>query len=609
MTTDPRSRHDALSKFSRNFIETAANPLIIQALDVEIDLGQHCLRQAGNAVALRPKSFQILAYLAQNHSRLVPKEELFEKFWKETAVSDGTLSGCIQDIRRALADDSKVPRFIRTVHGVGYQFLPHPEVVRTATTPQVERPSGFARSYRIWAAAGALALTAVWLAWGVGTRTPVPGIRETAWWKLDENSGAKVADTRAAFPGTFGPQPVWTKGVHGNALLFDGRAWAASGWDDAKRLPLGESPKSIAAWVRADEAVPEAAALVLYQEQLQVSGNAPALFLLPDGRAGFGMDGFVPNDGMNVAGPKPVVDGKWHHLAGTHDGGVGVFYLDGTRMAAAPIKARQPTGRARVTWRIGNGDGRFRGAVDDVRVYARALRTAEVAALYRCTTSQESGTYFLPVFDAPDKPSPGLALEMEGATSLRHTGVDYAGIQFARARNDCAAESLRGADIGQNVFLSAELRVPKTGDAETQAGPYFRSRAAGPGDGIIGGTSAGFWVRLHSTGVVTVRRLNPIANIAYTAPVKDFDASSFHRLEVAVKDAALEVALDGKLLTFDQAGKHRQTVELDSSWQNATPPGRNAGTGGIAFSSEPARGKAGEQQARAIAVGPYRPLR
>jgi hypothetical protein len=47
---------------------------------------------------------------------------------------------------------------------------------------------------------------------------------------------------------------------------------------------------------------------------------------------------------------------------------------------------------------------------------------------------------------------------------------------------------------------------------DIQAGPYFRSRAAAPGDGIVGGASRGYWVQLHSNGMVRIKRLNPHAD-------------------------------------------------------------------------------------------------
>ncbi len=54
---------------------------------------------------------------------MVTKEELFRAVWPETAVSDAALTTCIQELRRALVDDARQPRYIETVHRRGFRFL------------------------------------------------------------------------------------------------------------------------------------------------------------------------------------------------------------------------------------------------------------------------------------------------------------------------------------------------------------------------------------------------------------------------------------------------------------------------------------------------------
>jgi tetratricopeptide (TPR) repeat protein len=91
--------------------------------DVEIDTGQVVIRRAGEERSVRPKAFRLLAYLVENRNRLVPKEELIQHLWPDVAVSDGALVQCIADIRRALDEDSRNPKFIRTAARLGYQFI------------------------------------------------------------------------------------------------------------------------------------------------------------------------------------------------------------------------------------------------------------------------------------------------------------------------------------------------------------------------------------------------------------------------------------------------------------------------------------------------------
>jgi DNA-binding winged helix-turn-helix (wHTH) protein/predicted ATPase len=73
-------------------------------------------------VKLTPKSLSLLSVLVERAGQVVPKEELFRLVWAETSVSDSALTSCIQELRRALADDAHSPRFIETVHRRGYRF-------------------------------------------------------------------------------------------------------------------------------------------------------------------------------------------------------------------------------------------------------------------------------------------------------------------------------------------------------------------------------------------------------------------------------------------------------------------------------------------------------
>jgi tetratricopeptide (TPR) repeat protein/DNA-binding winged helix-turn-helix (wHTH) protein len=91
--------------------------------DVVVDTTQGCLKRDGQEQYLRPKTFQVLVYLIEHRERLVTKEELMENLWPETAVTDDALVQCIVDIRKALGDDSRQPKFVKTLPKVGYRFI------------------------------------------------------------------------------------------------------------------------------------------------------------------------------------------------------------------------------------------------------------------------------------------------------------------------------------------------------------------------------------------------------------------------------------------------------------------------------------------------------
>ena len=74
-------------------------------------------------IRLTPKASAVLKELVTHAGQPVSKEELFASVWNDTVVSDDALTSCIQELRKALADDARQPRFIETRHRRGYQFV------------------------------------------------------------------------------------------------------------------------------------------------------------------------------------------------------------------------------------------------------------------------------------------------------------------------------------------------------------------------------------------------------------------------------------------------------------------------------------------------------
>jgi len=87
---------------------------------LEIDYLSACLRRAGLPLQLRPKSFDVLAYLSRNRGRLVSKAELIDHIWGDVAVTENSLVQCIKDIRQVLNGEQQFE--IRTVPKRGYLF-------------------------------------------------------------------------------------------------------------------------------------------------------------------------------------------------------------------------------------------------------------------------------------------------------------------------------------------------------------------------------------------------------------------------------------------------------------------------------------------------------
>ncbi|WP_027531484.1 transcriptional regulator [Bradyrhizobium sp. WSM3983] len=107
--------------------------------DFDVDLERGELRVGGAVMALRPKSFALLVYLARHPGRLLTKDELIEAVWPDVAVTDDSLVQCISELRAALGDGDQ--RLIKTVPRRGYLLDALPVDTPPADEP-VERRAG-----------------------------------------------------------------------------------------------------------------------------------------------------------------------------------------------------------------------------------------------------------------------------------------------------------------------------------------------------------------------------------------------------------------------------------------------------------------------------------
>src|SRR4051794_14868625 len=83
-----------------------------------LDLERLCLLGPAGQLKLRPKSFEVLRYLAEHAGQAVTKEELIAAIWPDVTVSEESLTRCISDIRLAIGDVAQ--RIIRTLPKRGY---------------------------------------------------------------------------------------------------------------------------------------------------------------------------------------------------------------------------------------------------------------------------------------------------------------------------------------------------------------------------------------------------------------------------------------------------------------------------------------------------------
>lgn len=89
----------------------------------ELDPNTHELVREGETVPLEPQTFKLLQTLIDNRDTVLNKEDLVDAVWQGRYTSDASIASRIKLARKALDDDGRTQRYIKTVHGVGYRFV------------------------------------------------------------------------------------------------------------------------------------------------------------------------------------------------------------------------------------------------------------------------------------------------------------------------------------------------------------------------------------------------------------------------------------------------------------------------------------------------------
>lgn len=90
--------------------------------DVVIDLAGRRLWRGGIERPLEPKAFAVLALLATSPGRAFARDDILDAVWGHRHVTPGVLNRVVALLRQALGEDAQAPRYLHTVHGVGYRF-------------------------------------------------------------------------------------------------------------------------------------------------------------------------------------------------------------------------------------------------------------------------------------------------------------------------------------------------------------------------------------------------------------------------------------------------------------------------------------------------------
>ncbi len=95
----------------------------LMAGELLIDLARHEVWRGERPIALKPKEFDLLAYLVRNRGRVLTRDVLLQNLWGyEYDGGTRTVDVHIRGLREKIEDDPSRPNLIETVRGVGYRF-------------------------------------------------------------------------------------------------------------------------------------------------------------------------------------------------------------------------------------------------------------------------------------------------------------------------------------------------------------------------------------------------------------------------------------------------------------------------------------------------------
>jgi DNA-binding winged helix-turn-helix (wHTH) protein len=107
--------------------------------DCALDTATRELLRGGAAVHVSPKAFQLLEALLRARPAVLSRAELHGRLWPATFVHEANLPNLVAEVRAALGDDARRPRFVRTAHGQGYAFCGEAAADDGATATHVYR--------------------------------------------------------------------------------------------------------------------------------------------------------------------------------------------------------------------------------------------------------------------------------------------------------------------------------------------------------------------------------------------------------------------------------------------------------------------------------------
>jgi DNA-binding response OmpR family regulator len=127
--TKPFSPRELLARVQaaiRRSNRMGAKPVALRGFgDVAVDLEQMEVVRAGTPVSLTAQEFKLLRYFFENPMRVISRQQLLTEVWGyESYPTTRTVDNQILKLRQKLEPNPTEPRYLRTIHGAGYKFVP-----------------------------------------------------------------------------------------------------------------------------------------------------------------------------------------------------------------------------------------------------------------------------------------------------------------------------------------------------------------------------------------------------------------------------------------------------------------------------------------------------
>jgi DNA-binding response OmpR family regulator len=118
------ARVKAVLRRATGLIEGQSGPPVIVAGDLELDASTRQVSRNGQPLELTAREFNLLTHFMRNPMQVFRREELLEQVWGFSYGDTSTVTVHVSRLREKVETDPGSPRYIRTVRGFGYRFVP-----------------------------------------------------------------------------------------------------------------------------------------------------------------------------------------------------------------------------------------------------------------------------------------------------------------------------------------------------------------------------------------------------------------------------------------------------------------------------------------------------